>query len=428
MKIQTKFIIYLAGLHLVVLAFIWWQQVPPAWLIAMEVFLLLSFALGWWWIHKLMQPFQLISTGIENIKSSDFGIQLKKTGQPEFDQLVEVYNAMIQRLRQERISTSEMNFLLASIINTSPTGIVLFDYDDAIKAVNPAAENLLNKKESELKGCRKADLSAELVRILYYDQEQWIVIRQSARQIFRVYSGRFMNRGFETRFVLFEEFSEEIYQLEKQSYEKVIRMMGHEVNNTLGPVNSVLDTYLDNHQDRFAPTFRICRDRNQNLTRFMQRLVEVVKLPPPEKQLIDILPLIRQTTILLKARFETKKIDWQVDLTDQPFRIPCDQLQMEQVIINILTNAAEAIEEQGFIQVRFTNQPARLIISNNGQPLTQEVQKQIFTPFFTTKANGQGIGLTLCREILSRHGFGYTLATNGDGITSFEIELKGLGY
>lgn len=423
MSSRKRFLAYLIVLHAGMIGFIFWLDTNPFIVIGMELLLLLSFLLGWWWISRLTQPFRLISTGIENIRSNDFGIQLKQTGQPDFDQLVNVYNSMISRLREERISTSEMNHLLASIIKVSPTGIVLFDFDEVIKAVNPAAEKLLQKKEAELTGRRQSELSTKLAEILYYRQDQWRVIRQNARQIFRVYSGQFMNRGFETRFVLFEEFSKEIYQVEKQSYEKVIRMMGHEVNNTLGPINSVLDTYLQSHQDRFTETFAICRDRNQNLTRFMRRLVEVVRLPNPDQQAIDLVPMIKQTCILVKSRFEDKSIIWELDLPDGAYKVNCDQLQMEQVLINILLNAGEAIDKTGKIRILLEPKKDKLSITNNGKPLSEEVQKNIFTPFFTTKPNGQGVGLTLCREILSRHEFQFMLESIKNGETVFWIKF-----
>jgi signal transduction histidine kinase len=405
------------------LAFIFWHNIDPIWQIGMELLLLGSFGFGWWWIFRMNQPFRLIATGIENIRSNDFGIQLRPTGQPDFDQLIEVYNAMIIRLRQERISASEMNQLLASIIRASPTGIVLFDFDDRIKAVNPAAEKLLQHQEAELAGKNQAELSIEMAALLYHRQENWKVIRQSARQIFRVYSGRFINRGFETRFVLFEEFSEEIYQLERQAFEKVIRMMSHEVNNTLGPVNSVLETYIESHHDRFAETFAICRERNQNLNRFMRRLSEVVKIPAPDLQETDLVPLIKQILVLLKPRFQDKKIEWELQ-SGTPLFVRCDPQQMEQVLINILLNAAEAILDAGF--VRITPDPVhyQLAISNNGKPISPEVEKHLFAPFFTTKPDGQGIGLTLCREILKKHNFNFSLSSSESGITTFLIRFK----
>ena len=423
MKITLRLKIYVLVVHSVMLAIIWLAEVPVWAIIGLEVFILASVFIGLWWINLLTKQYQLISSAVENLQSEDFAIQLKESGQKEFDVLVKVYNTMIQRLREERISTNEMNHFLSSIIKNSPSGIVLFNFDNKVKAVNPAAERLLHISEAELLGKGFSDMADDMAEILYYHRQEWKVIHQGVNSVFRAYGGKFINRGFETRFVLFDDFSHEIYAMEKQSYEKIVRIMGHEVNNTTGAVNSVLDTYIGKNEDNYARAFQIVKERNINLSHFMKRLSEVVSLPLPELMNINLAPIIKQCVVLLKARFSEKNITWQMWGTEDDLNIMADQVQMEQALINVLTNAAEAIEEQGIIEIECHAQSRELFIRNNGLPLTEEEQKNIFSPFFTTKSTGKGVGLTLTREILTNHTFEFHLKKLPSAKTEFYVKF-----
>lgn len=423
MTISKKLKIHLLAIHLFFFTFLW-LPTPSMWMIiCLEVILFFSFFVGFNWLKKIARHFEMINMSMENIKSQDFSIRMKKTGQKDFDLLVEVYNYMIDKLRSERIATSEINNLLASIIQASPSGIVLFDFDHRIKAINPAASALLNKTKEELMAKTPLQLAGNISEILLTDEGKWSVIHQGGQNIIRAYCGKFINQGFETKFVLFEDFSDEIHRVEKKAYEKLIRMMGHEVNNTAGAVNSVLDTYIRKHKDVYASTFQIVKERNENLSEFMKRLSELARLPAPEKSLFDLMPLVKKTVQLIDAKFKHKNIDWTISEELGSMDVMADRLQFEQVIINVLTNAAEAIQQLGKIWVAWSISDKQVTIRNNGIALTTEEERQIFTPFYSNKPDGQGIGLTLSREVLQQHGFKFHLKTIGDGITEFRIQF-----
>lgn len=423
MKMTYKIKLYIVFIHILMIGCIWISEVPVWGIILLEILLTLSMILGFWWINQIGSQFKLISSSVENINNEDLSIQFKKTGHKEFDKLISVYNHMIQQLRAERISTGEMNHLLANIIENSPSGIVLFDYDNKVKAVNPAAEALLELNEEKLTGKGKEDLSVNLSELLFYESAEWKVIQQGVNNIFRVYGGKFIDRGFETRFVLFENFAAEVHQMEKQSYEKIIRIMGHEVNNTIGAVDSVLDTYIGKHEDAYSQAFEIVKQRNDHLSQFMKRLADVVKLPLPQPVDCDLYPMIKQCVIMIKSKFSRKAIEWIFDQDETSFMTKADPVQLERVFINVLTNAAEAIEEMGQISIDIDTLTKELFIKNDGTPINEEQQINIFSPFYTTKSTGQGIGLTLTREILINHQFGYHLKTLDNGITEFYIKF-----
>jgi signal transduction histidine kinase len=134
--------------------------------------------------------------------------------------------------------------------------------------------------------------------------------------------------------------------------------------------------------------------------------------------------LLRSICRLLQPQSEERRIRWHLELPTTPLVLPLDAQQLEQALLNIAKNALEAIGSDGNIWVRTTAQPPTLAIENDGLALSPEVNQRLFTPFFSTKRDGQGIGLTLVRDILLGHGFTFQLQTEVNGRTAFRIKLS----
>jgi signal transduction histidine kinase len=133
--------------------------------------------------------------------------------------------------------------------------------------------------------------------------------------------------------------------------------------------------------------------------------------------------LLQAVYRLMQPQLRQRKITWHWHLAPQSLMVAADATQLEQVLINIVKNAMEAIDAQGHITVRTTLQPPALRIEDNGAGVPEAIRQQLFTPFFSTKKNGQGIGLTMIRDILMNHGFPFSLTTDEDGITVFWIKF-----
>ncbi|MDD4645499.1 MAG: ATP-binding protein, partial [Bacteroidales bacterium] len=241
----------------------------------------------------------------------------------------------------------------------------------------------------------------------------------------------FMDHGFKHPFYIIEEFSEEIRQAERAAYGKLIRMMAHEVNNTVGSVNSILMTVLDNRetivtaeQDEVIRMLEVAVQRNYRLNRFMTNFSDVVKLPKPEKESFDLNASIQSVINSFTPVLSENNIKIRLDLTTSSPQLLADQSQMEQVFINLIKNSIEAIGTNGTLTIKTGADPISISICDNGPGLTPEALEKLFTPFFSTKANGQGIGLTLVREILINHGFSFQFANQEEGGTRFDIRIS----
>ncbi|MDO6388874.1 ATP-binding protein [Pontibacter sp. BT731] len=433
MKLRTKFIIFAVFLHglLAAMAYFLLQE-NKLLFIGMEVLVLLSVAVTVNLYNAFFKPLNLIRAGIESIRDKDFSTKFVQVGQPELDELVDVYNRMIEQLRQERVAQAEKHFLLEKIIQASPAGIILLDFDNRIESINPAAERFLYLSGQSLQGSELAALPNTWARELTQVQAgQPYTFRLNGIRTFRAHRAHFIDRGFQRAFIMLEELTEAIIKNERQAYEKVIRMMSHEVNNSTGAINSILDSVQyytpqinEEHREDFTYALQVAIDRNTNLSKFMANFADVVRLPAPSKKPVQVQALLKRLERLMLPQLEKRQINLSLQLPATPLCISMDEQQIEQALLNILKNAMEAVKSDGSIWVELQEQPPYLTITDNGEGIPEHVRPMLFTPFFSTKETGQGIGLTMIREILLSHGFQFSLESDADGLTSFRIRLS----
>ncbi len=352
-------------------------------------------------------------------------------GQREMDQLIEVYNHMIDELRKERITQHEKSFLLESLIQASPAGVLLLTFDGRIEGANPAAERILALPAPSLLGEVPARLpGAWGVALGSITEHEPQVVRLSGIQTYRASCSHFVDRGFTRHFLVLEELTQDLIRQEKQAYSALIRMMSHEINNSIGAINSILQSFHHyapqlSAADRpdFTEALDVSISRNTHLANFIANFANLVRLPLPTRQPTDVHELLRHTERLLHVQAERRRISWHQAFEPGSLVVDVDAQQLEQALLNICKNALEAIGEGGNLWVRTTQQPAQLIIENDGPGIPPEVQQRLFTPFFSTKRDGQGIGLTLIRDILLQHNFTFSLETQENGSTAFTIRF-----
>jgi two-component system nitrogen regulation sensor histidine kinase NtrY len=202
------------------------------------------------------------------------------------------------------------------------------------------------------------------------------------------------------------------------------------VNNTVAASNSLLHSSLTYagqldpvSRDDFTRAIGIVIERTAQLNTFMRGFADVFRLAPPLLQPTELVAMLEGIVRLLGAKSDAAAITWRWDLQQRAVWVRMDRGQMEQALLNVLKNAVEAIDGTGTIGVRIASGAGRatLIIEDSGPGISGEAQSNLFTPFFSTKPHGQGIGLTLVQEILTVHGFDYTLERSADDMTRFTI-------
>jgi nitrogen fixation/metabolism regulation signal transduction histidine kinase len=439
--LRLKFLIYLGLLHAVFAGCaVWFLRDRRPWLIAVEVFFFVSLAVGMWLLRSYFGPLRLIESGTQYLRDGEFTTRFAETGQKDIDRLVEVYNCMVDELREERIRNEEQEQLLRRVMAESPGGVITADVDGKVDSINPAAEALLNTSAAAVVGRPLAELETPLARQLAdipRDTSAMLVL--SGRRRVRCQAATFMDHGFPRKFLLLDELTHELHRTEKHAYEKLIRMMSHEVNNTSGAVQSLLQSCLvyrrqldDVDREDFARALEVAIQRTANLDEFMRGFANVVRLPEPHKQPSNPWEIASQVGLLFRDRCESAGIAWREEIEPGLPALECDPVQLEQVLLNVMKNAVEAVEAAGTpgtsdaareIVVRGGRRGRRgfLAVEDTGAGLAPEVRANLFTPFYTTRENGQGIGLTMVQEILLAHGFDFTLENREHGGAKFEV-------
>lgn len=433
-SLRTKLIVYLAALHVALAAFaVHLLLEQPILLFAVEAVFLLSILLGVRYVRALFVPIDLTRTAKELIEERDFTSRFVAVGQPEMDSLIDVFNRMVDRLREERLAAEEQHQLLEKIVEASPAGIVICNFDGEIERMNPAARRLMGDViPGEVEGSGRAghETAADDVLRDFRDLnagESRLVTHRGSRRL-RVARAEFRDRGFLKSFFVIEEMTEELRLTEKAAYEKLIRIMSHEVNNSVGAVRSLLESSLayapqigDADRDDFTGALTIASARMDALNRFMSAFADVVRIPPPRRAPVSVAKIVELVSALVRPEAQQRGIAIELELDDRR-AYDVDESQFEQVVLNIVRNAIEAVGRDGTITA--TLREGVLAIADTGPGIADSARPELFTPFFTTKRDGRGLGLTIVHEILANHGFHFSLENREGGGAVFIISLQ----
>ncbi|MCM1451087.1 MAG: HAMP domain-containing histidine kinase [Clostridium sp.] len=376
---------------------------------------------------RIVMPSTAAARGLELIAAQDFNNFLAKVGERNADRVVALFNEIIAKLHSERLRNLEQETFLQLLVQASPMGVALLDFDGGIAMANPSFLSIMGIEAEGLAiGKKISRLSSPIAAAIdAVPLGQSRVISSGDGRMWKCYHLSFIQTGFKRRFFLLESLTEEIISAERKAYEKVIRTISHEVNNTLGGVKSVLELVSDTSPDDDLREVALsCSQRCDNLSSFIRAYADVVKLPDPVRVKTDLAAEIRKMLPFLQG-IAAQKAELRFRAPDCPVYAMVDMPLLQQAIVNIVKNAVESISTAGFVDISIQNSDnaAFLEISNNGAPIPQEACNQLFTPFFTTKRSGRGLGLTLTADILRKHNASFRLRTGPDAITRFSISL-----
>ena len=432
---RIKFFFFILVLLLSGLGIYWGiisRDIPRLYLVLGEgAVILILFYLSVFY-RKIVKPLNSIGNGMDLLREQDFSSRLSPVGQYEADRIVNIFNRMMDQLKNERLRMREQNSFLELLIQASPMGVIILNLSEKISQLNPMAVKMLGVHADLAVGKQLKTLDSSLAAELdTIDNEETKIVRLNDANVYKCTRSYFIDCGFKHPFFLIERMTDEVMRVEKKAYEKVIRMIAHEVNNTTAGITSTLDTVeqtlaSEQGMEDLCEVMRVCVERCFSMSRFITRFADVVKIPEP-----NLVPLsLNEMAATCKRFMEGMCADAGISLT-----LECDELArpvkmdaalFEQVLVNIIKNAAESISssesarQNGQIIVR-TQSPASIEVMDNGPGISKEVESKLFTPFFSTKPDGQGIGLVFIREVLSKHGCTFSLRTYADGLTRFRI-------
>ncbi|MDD5516629.1 MAG: ATP-binding protein [Bacteroidales bacterium] len=398
--------------------------------VTVEVLILVTLGYLIFFYGKTVRPLQNISSGMDLLREQDFSSRLREVGQFEADRVVEIFNKMMEQLKNERLRLREQNEFLDLLIKASPMGVIVLDYDHQISELNPAALKIMGLKHiSDVKGYKLSDVKDKvLIDLSNIPLHETRTISLHDGTVYKCTLESFIDRGFPRHFYLIESLTEEVRRAEKKAYEKVIRMIAHEVNNSTAGITSMLDTVGKELEDipetqDLQQAMQVCVERCYSMSRFITNFADVVKIPKAELAPTDLNGLIDSMSRFM----EVMCLNRNIKLTFHPDKrlqlLHLDASLFEQILLNIIKNSTESIEKDGEIIIKTDAETQSIEIADNGKGISKEIEHKLFNPFFSSKPAGQGIGLLFIREVLSQHNFNYSLRTYPDGWTRFVIRF-----
>ena len=355
--------------------------------------------------ERIVRPLQALANMLEALREGDYSLRGRHAdARDAFGEVMIEVNTLSQTLHDQRLETLEAGALLNKIGAEVDIAVFAFDAGLRLRLVNRAAASLLAAPAEELEGRTARELGLES-----------LLAQPSGRIAAHTFPGRsgrweirrrsFRDRGRPHELLVISDLSRALREEERQTWQRLVRVIGHEINGSLAPIQSMAGT-LNNLIDRepLAADWRddahagltIIHDRSEALARFMSAYARLARLPPPTRRPIDLAALVRRTASLHAAR---------VTVQDGPAVIlDADADQLEQVLINLIKNGVEAAADRGGVRIRWRTMDALLVIEieDDGPGLART--DNLWVPFFTTKPGGTGIGLVLSREIVENHG------------------------
>lgn len=390
----------------------------------------------WLLYINLLYPISAINNGMFLVRAQDFTSRLVKVGQKDADDLVGMFNKMIDRLKEERLRNIEQNHFLQLLIQASPMGIIILDYDEKITMANPTMLAMLGLDAQSVEGRMLSDFKGEVATaIAETKQGESRTVRFSDTKIVRISRLNFLELGFARPYVMVEVLTNEVIKAEKDAYGKVIRLISHEVNNTMAGVNSMLETValIMEQEADLAEAIESCRERCASMSEFITSYADVVRIPEAKLDKLELNGRIaRMIPFLEGLAGENIRLNF-TPAEDEVF-VNADTVLLEQVMVNIIKNSKESILSatgEGEINISVTARPKRIEITDNGAGISGEAAQRLFSPFFSTKRGGQGIGLMMVGDILRQHKCQFSLRTDTPAeenpaarpLTRFQIEF-----
>lgn len=382
------------------------------------IFLILYCVSSVW--RKAQYQFRSLHSLLDAIVSGDYSFRgMARQGSGAFGDLINTINSLANTLQRQRFKSEESQLLLRKVVDQIDVAIIAWDQDNKIRLINPAASKLLRISEQEIIGSKAVVAELDLPQSLTFtnsmeagETKVKTLAFDNNRGRFRLHMERFIAEG-DTHNLLFLTNVSNILRIEeKKAWRNLVRVLSHEINNSLSPLKSLSDTLMKQVQKReqdpelakeLIDGMSIVGNRAESVANFVQSYHKIARLPEPQKKPTEL----KQAVAGLIKLFP----DETIHIEGEAIELQLDPSQFEQVLINIIKNAVEANESYEAkhdkakqpIDISWALDSNKLVlhISDAGEGIQNP--ENLFTPFYTTKSKGSGIGLVFSQQVIEAH-------------------------
>jgi two-component system, NtrC family, nitrogen regulation sensor histidine kinase NtrY len=366
-------------------------------------------------LHEhLTYPLRTLSNIITALREEDYSLRARHASREgAFGEVMLEVNALADLMESRKLEAVEAAALLRAVLAQIDAAIFAFDAEDRLQLVNRAGERLLAIPRERLLGesASKLGLSdlladdapAAIDRVFPGASGRWDVRRSSFRE-----------RGVPHRLLVVADITRALREEEADAWRRIVRVLGHELNNSLAPIKSIAtsleklvtqDELPDDWREDLTSGMRVIGSRTEALTRFTRAYAQLARLPEPRKRDVQVDALVQRVT-----KLDTRV---RVDVAGPATTIRADEDQLEQLLINLIKNAADAALHRVAVHWRSNGDGFTLQVEDDGPGVSGTAN--LFVPFFTTKPTGTGVGLFLSRQIAEAHGGTLSLTNRPDG-------------
>ena len=379
------------------------------------------------------------------IKNKESGFRLTNiTDKNSFSRLRKQFNDTNQIIQDIRIEKEVQTNYLNHLVNYINIGLFSFNENDKIQFINPEAKRILGIenifKLDDLNFLNKN--FADILRNINPNQSEIIEINGPiANQKLSVTCGLFILKGAKTKLISFQDIDKHLYQNEIESWNKLIRILNHEIMNSITPITSLSKTIKQYFYDgktiilpenipstsinRTVEGLEIIEERGIGLINFVKNYRKLSSLPQVNKSEINIYKLLKQTKGLFHEEIESKNIVINIDSELKDLILNADKEQISQVLINLIKNSLQALlnTNEGKISIISSKKgdEIHIIVQDNGKGISKDIINDIFIPFYTTSETGSGIGLSLSKQIMQMHDGTIFVSSIPDKSTEFTL-------
>jgi PAS domain S-box-containing protein len=376
--------------------------------------------------QKVVSQLRTSTNLISAMQAGDHAIRANHyEGEGALKEFNQVFNGLSSVLAEKELISKERQVLLGIVIKQIDVAIVAVNKNSNIILMNPAAEKLFSYRFDEVAGWPISTLGLQDVLTHESRQVTEFEIKAHKKKVF-IHTDEYFEQGNRHKLVFITDIQKLLHEEERQAWQKLLRVLSHEINNSLTPIASLSDTLIrlivnqkenadqqngcENNElfEDLEEGLAVIAERAQSLNEFLLRYQEFSCLPKPEKTLFDIAVLVKSMVLLFD--------DYDITLSGESLIIYGDEKQLQQVLVNLIKNAQQAMltNNTGIISIEWQQLSDIVEIKIGDQGTGISNSDNIFVPFYTTKTDGCGIGLVFSRQIIVNHGGSLTLTNRDD--------------
>jgi nitrogen fixation/metabolism regulation signal transduction histidine kinase len=416
------------------------------WTLSRDYLVVTRFSLGLLWVVQIIMLIYYVNKTnrdlllfLQSFEFQDDTLVFNKNKKLPFKQLYSEFNRIIENFRKVKLEKEmEQQYFQYSIKHVD-TGLISFDQNGAVELFNEAAKDLL--KLEYLQNIESLDrvkpgLSHQLKDLRPGRQDMIKVVRDDVMLFLSLRAAEFKMQEKTIRLISLQNIKNELDEKEMDSWQKLIRVLTHEIINSVSPITLLSSTLVKMFEKDGKPKqleeleqseivnalsgLQAISKRSNGLSRFVESYKSLTKIPEPEFAEIRVKELFAQIILLMKKGFSSSTVELSTRVIPDDLTIIADEKMIEQVLINLIKNAMEAGdgELKILLAARAEKGTVKIEVSDNGPGISMEVIDNIFVPFYTTKKDGSGIGLSLSRQIIRKHGGNLeVISKEGEGAT-----------